>query len=176
MNRDMEREPDKETWQVAIAGHVVLKQYTQQGDLGDVVVAGGRKFHISPKERRINQEMAATEDLDMFSDGTLVPVSLIEGSEDAAKLANNPNIISESEMKDLFSEHWKKFDERVDQIANQAALQRLLEMASDPESGATVRQAETIKARLAVLNPNAPNEHVQLGEGRGVTLRPVTPS
>lgn len=171
----MPEEEDKETWQNVQLGQVVLKQYMQTGVLGDVAIPGGRNFYISEKERRINQEMAATKDLDMFSNGTLVPIRLIEGSEDAEQLKDNPNILGETEMRELFGEHWKKFDDRLSKMSNSPALQRLLEMAKDPETGATVRQAEQIQARIAELNPNLPNEHVQSGEGRERTSRPVTP-
>lgn len=171
----MAEQSDKETWQNVMAGQVVLKQYLQTGDLGDVAVPGGRNFYISEKERRINQEMAATKELDMFSNGTLVPIRLIEGSEDAEELKDNPNILGETEMRGLFEEHWKKFDDRIGKMSNTPALQRLLEMAKDPETGATVRQAEQIQARIAELNPSLPNEHIQSGEGRERTARPVTP-
>lgn len=164
-----------ETWQNATRGLVVLKKYNQRGDLADEVVTSGRSIHISPNERRINQEMAANEDLDMFKNGTLAPLRIIDTEEDAKEIASNPNILSESEMKDLFAGHWKAFDARVAQIRNPQTLERMLEVSS--ELDAKVRQVETIKERLAQVAPSKTTviETAPGGGSPSAAPRAVTP-
>lgn len=163
-----------ETWQNATRGLVVLKKYNQRGDLGDEVVTAGRSIHITPTERRINQEMAANEDLDMFKNGTLAPLRIIDTEEDAKEIASNPNILSESEMKELFAGHWKAFDTRVNQIKNPQTLERMLEVAS--ELDAKVRQVETIKERLAEVSPSKTTVIQAASEdGHSSVPRAVTP-
>jgi hypothetical protein len=165
---------DLETWKNATLGRVVLKKYNQRGELSDEMVGGGRVFHISPKERRINQEMAANSDLDMFKNGQLTPVRLIDTEEDAKELASNPNAMSETEMHELFKGNWKTFDARVQQVSNAVTLQRMLQVAS--EMDATLRQVEVVKARLEEIAPSEITEITPAGSVDERTgLRPVTP-
>lgn len=165
-----------ETWKNATLGRVVLKKYNQKGELSDEMVAGHKVFHITPQERRINTEMAATAELDMFSNGQLTPVRLIDSEEDAKELASNPNLMSEDEMRDLFKAHWKTFEARVSEISNLPALNRMLELASNNEVDAKVRQLDAIKARIEDVNPTT---HVEISHAGSVDertgLKPVTP-
>lgn len=163
-----------ESWKNSTPGRVVLKKYTQRGDLGDEMIAGGKVFHISPKERRINQEMAATPELDMFQNGFLTPVRLIETEEDAKEIASNPNLMSETEMADLFKGHWKTFESRVSEVSNLNTLNRLLEVASTVD--AKVRQVEVIRARIEEISPEDHVEIAHAGSTDPMTgLRSVTP-
>lgn len=163
-----------ETWKNSTAGRVVLKKYNQRGELSDEMMSGGKVFHIKPQERRINQEMAANPDLDMFSNGQLTPVRLIETEEDAKEIASNPNLLSEEEMKDLYKGHWKSFESKVSEISNLTTLERMLEVGNEVD--AKVRQVETIRARIEELNPV---DHVEIEHSGNIDertgLRPVTP-
>lgn len=165
---------DFETWKNSTAGRVVLKKFNQRGELSDEMMSGGKVFHIKPQERRINQEMAATPELDMFSNGQLTPVRLIETEEDAKEIASNPNLLSESDMKDLYKGHWKTFESKVAEISNINTLERLLEIGSEVD--AKVRQIDVIKARVEELNPV---EHTEINHAGSVDertgLRPVSP-
>lgn len=163
-----------ETWKNATLGRVVLKKYNQRGELSDEMMPGGKVFHIKPAERRINQEMAALPELDMFQNGQLTPVRLIDTEEDAKEIASNPNLLSESEMRDLFKGHWKTFESKVSEVSNLTTLERLLQVANEVD--AKVRQVEVIQARIAEINPV---EHVEINHAGAVDertgLRPVTP-
>jgi hypothetical protein len=163
-----------ESWKNASLGRVVLKKYNQRGELADEMVTGGKVFHISPKERRINQEMAASPDLDFFQNGFLTPVRLIETEEDAAELASNPNLLSEEDMRGLFKGNWKAFDQKVQEISNLTTLKRMLEVAQEVD--ATIRQVDVVNARIQEIDPA---DHVEIGHAGNFDertgLKPVTP-
>lgn len=143
-----------ESWQNTSKGRVLIRRFdARRGMLGSELVAGGRTFHITPEDRRINQEMAATAELDIFTNGLLHPVRLIESEEDAKELAANPNLMSETEMKAMFGLHHKQFPKRLGELTNVNALTRLLELALDEDSKATHKQVELIKERLRVIDP-----------------------
>lgn len=169
-------QPDLELWRNVSAGRVFLKQFNQRGELVDHLINGGKTFNISPKERRINQEMAATEELDVFSNGMLSPVKLIETEEDTAAIANNPNLMAESEMSEIFSGHHKTFAKRVADISNPVTLQRLLEVAASDDVDAKVSQVDLIKARLEEVAPSLYSEVVTTSISGGSTgMNPTTP-
>lgn len=144
-------EKELETWQNVGRGRAVLKQFNQRGELHDVMITGGKVFHLTPKERRINEEIAANEDLNMFRNGMLAPVKLIETEEDAKELAENPNVMGETEMRSLFKAHHKTFEKRVGEIKNPVVLGRLRDLAS--EENATLKQVELIDARINEVHP-----------------------
>ena len=139
--------PELETWKNDTAARIWVKKVDRHGELEDVQVPPGKVLHLTPDERRINHEIAVEEKFDMFKNGSLTPVRLIEGTEDAAEIASNPNLMSETDMRDLFKQNWRTFDAKVQEITNPIALDRLREIAS--EEDATVRQMEVITNRLA---------------------------
>lgn len=140
-----------ETWKNGTRSLIFIKQYNQRGELHDVMVGPGKVIHISPKERRINQEIAANENQDLFSNGLLTPVRLIETEADAKEIAANPNLMTETEMRDLFKAHFKTFEKRVNEVKNPIALQRLLEIAEEVDAKSS--QVKAINERLAEVSP-----------------------
>lgn len=100
----------------------------------------------------MNQEVAAHDSLDVFANGMLVPVRLIDSEEDTAKLQANVNAMSETAMKALFKSQKPAFQAKVDEISNVTTLRRLLEVASEVD--ASIRQAEYIQHRIDDLGPN----------------------
>jgi hypothetical protein len=167
-----------EQWENASQGLVVLRKLDSLGQITEERVPGGRKVQITPQERRHNQEQAATEALDVFTNGTLRPVRLIDKEEDTEFLQSNVNAMSEDSMRDLYRGPLREFKTRVDAISNPIALQRLLEIASDESVDATIRQVETVKARLEKVRPSPtetnPSLAAQSPRGEG-TLHAVTP-
>lgn len=158
-----------ETWKNPTQGRVWINRLDHHGDLEKVEIIGaGRTFHISPKERRLNQEMAAKTDLDIFTNGTLTPLRLIEGTADAEAFAQNPNLMTEDDMRGLFkpgrSETAKvamgeAFIERLASIKNTATLERLLSLARDED--APLSRVEAIQQRLAEVQQ--PGVFAQVG-------------
>jgi len=147
--------PDFETWKNATKGVVYILKMDRMGNEVHESVPYERSVSIQKSERLMNQDRAASEDLDVFLNGTMVPVRLLDGDEDAKDIASNPNLMSESDMAALFKGHWKTFESKVGEIQNERTLMRLLDMASDD---ATVRQQKIIKDRLAVVAPSAYQE------------------
>lgn len=148
-------EPELETWQNSTKGRIGVLKFDHRGDLRNELVRGGMNVHLSPAERQINQEKAASAALDIFSNGHLTPVRLLEGTEDAQEIASNPNLMGESDLRGLFKAHWKTFDTRVKEITNTITLNRLLALSEDDSVNATVKQVATIKAQIASLSEDS---------------------
>lgn len=144
-----------ETWQNASRGIVWVRKQDRFGNMKDEVIRPGMKFTIGPDDRVFNQDMAASQDLDVFKNGRLVPVRLIDSSEDAKEIAANPNLISEADMRELFSSHHKTFESRVNSITNVVALERMLSIAEEDDTDASVKQVSLLKERVAKLNPSS---------------------
>lgn len=140
-----------EIWRNAIKGFIGVKKTDRRGEMKDEVIRGGEKFQITTEDRQLNSELAAGDDLDVFKNGMLMPVKILDGAEDAKEIASNPNLITESDMAALFAAHWKTFEAKIGQISNPSTLNRLLAMAE--ESDATVRQVNALKERVQALQP-----------------------
>lgn len=174
---------DQETWQNVTEGTVVLKRFDHRGEMAkDEVIIGGRNFHITSQERRLNQDKAADEGLDVFRNGTLHPLRLMDDTEEAKEISANPNLMSETDMKTLVRVHPKTFEKRLSEIGNATTLQRLLGMAHTED--ASIKRVEAIEARLAQVSPMSVNEvrvaggpvgPIPAGDTTAPGMRPVTP-
>lgn len=170
----------QETWKNTSAGKVVIWKQDSRGDYKDMLVAGEAKFVLTREDRIYNMDQAANKDLDNFSNGTLSPVRLLDGNEDAKEFANNPNLISESDVKSLFKSHWKTFETKVKAMTNASTLNRLLAVAE--EQDASMRQVKMIQARLDEVDPSkfvevtsTPMSGQSVGSDRPSTRGGVTP-
>jgi len=143
----------KEQWQNVSRGVALVNIYDRTGNgVEQEVVRGGKKVTISAEERRLlNQDRAADNDLDIFSNGVLRPVSLADDSDD---LTENPNHMTEGEMRDIFgNRNHLQFKAALADISSVPILQRLLFLADTDDGGEdslnpTVKQRENIVARL----------------------------
>jgi hypothetical protein len=170
-------EPDLdeiETWKNVTRGRVVLWRLGALGQKRSEMIGADKLFHITPRERRMNQEAAANEDLDVFLNGTLQPVRLIETSDDFKQLTANPNLLGDDEqVSRLFRAGPDVFAARLAEIKNPSALERLLQLANQDETGATVAQLRMIQARLDQVQP--PINSVHMGGEERPAIKPVTP-
>lgn len=175
MPRIVEDSSKYESWKNATRSTVILKKIDRHGNIIDEVIRGGRSFSLTPDERRLNQEIAASDDLDMFQNGLLSPVKLIEGATDVETLKGNPNHISEEEMAELITANEQtKFVERVEAISNPVTLRRMLEIAESDEVDGTVKQARIITERLHALAPAMYTEVDTLRGPQVSSTRPAT--
>lgn len=142
-----------ETWQNMGKGPVGLIKLDPRGNESHEIVDGGKTFTISKEERQINQDRCVANENDFFTNGRLAHVRLIEGDEESLAMANNPNVLTETDLQELFSEHWKTFEKRVMAIGNTITLERLRDIADTKD--ATVKQMKVIEARMKELDPTA---------------------
>ncbi len=166
MNRIIEDSSHYEIWKNTGKSRVVLKRLDRRGDLRDEMIGPEKSFHMTPAERRLNQELASSEKYDPFSNGQFVPVQLIETAEDVEAIKANPNLIGDAEIATLLDgkkTNWRAFDARLEDITNPAVLQRMLQVAEGSET-ITARSLQAIEKRLAVLSPAEYTEIKPAGE------------
>ena len=168
-------EPGLELWRNAAAGIVAINRLGDYGRTRVEVIHGDRTFHITPQERRMNQNVCARPDLDFFTNGTLQPVVLLDDEPDTASLRQNPNVMADTEIESLFKVKGEAFAQRLAQITNSATLERLVGLARDPRLNATVQQYELIKARQRVIEKDVTDVNPDGFNAPSRTSRPVTP-
>lgn len=154
---------DVETWENVTAARHSLKRFSSKGDLMDELVGSNKTFHITTRERHLNQERAANDELDPFSNGMFSPVRLLDSTDDAEEIASNPNLMGESEMKDLIKGNVKTLEKRIKDVRNPVVIERLLAVANENDS--TIGRIEVIKARLNELSPSLYTE-IEAGSPR----------
>lgn len=178
MNISETSQSEVEMWENPGRSRVVVTKLDARGQRRAEMVNGGRKFHITPLERRMNQELAFDEKLDVFKNGTLRPVRLIEGNEDTPIIAANPNHMSDSDMVELLKGHAKTFAKRLTEIENAGTIERLLELAESPEVDASTSRVQLVRDRLVELTPGDVEEVVATGQvhdGMAGGIKAVTP-
>jgi hypothetical protein len=148
-----------ETWRNASNGKAWVWVHNQIGERQDRQVPAGGKVQLTSVDRQLNQEMAADDSLDLFKNGILVPIRLVEDAEDFADIEDNPNHITEEEVLALFDAPWKTFDKQINEITNRATIERMVSLAEGNEVDAegeslvdaTMRQVKVLRAREADL-------------------------
>jgi hypothetical protein len=168
-------EPGLELWRNAAAGIVAINRIGEYGRTRVEVIHGDRTFHITPQERRMNQNVCARPELDFFTNGTLQPVVLLDDEEDTAALRQNPNVMAEADIEALFKIKGEAFAERLDHITNTATLGRLVALAREPRLNATVQQYELVKARQRALETEVADVNPDGASAPERRSRAVTP-
>lgn len=166
-----------ETWRNTTAGVVFIVRVGEYGRRIEELVQGGRTFAVTPAERRMNQNLCATKDLDPFVNGTLAPVSLLEDEPDTEILRANPNNLEEADLPKLFRLPLAQFDDRIGKITNVNVIGRLLNLARAPEQRdqITLAKYEALKVRELTLKGELNDEPGSGQEPRSGQPRPVTP-
>lgn len=142
-----------ELWRNATAGRVLIKRFGPDGRSRSELIAANKAFHLTPAERRHNQELAARPELDVFTNGTLQPVRLLESEFDTASLLDNPNHIPDDDARKVFKLADPQFKARVEAITNEPGLHRLRDLALERQTRATVWQLRIIEAAIANVAP-----------------------
>lgn len=146
-------DPGLELWRNGGRGRVLVNRFGNDGKVRAELIGGGKAFHLTPTERRMNQEMAALPSLDVFSNGTLQPVRLLDGEPDTQALLDNPNHIPDDDARKVFKLGDPQFKARIEAVTNGAALENLRTLAQERQTRATVWQLQVIEARLADVAP-----------------------
>lgn len=139
-----------ETWKSAIAGTIGILKLDRLGALKEEVVRPGGTVTLTPDERIMNQDRAASTDSDVFKNGFLTPVRLIDATEDKADIDANPNLMSDEDLHATLKLHWKQLPAKLEAITNKITLGRLLAIAN--EDDATVKTVAAIQTRLDELD------------------------
>ncbi len=141
-----------EAWRNATAGRVIVQKYGVDGvTLRPEMISPGKTIHLSPLERKYNQEIAATEELDVFLNGRLQPVSLVDDDESSRQMAEHPNHITDDESVALFESSLEDFEKRLNLITNVSTVQRLISLAEDPDNNASFHQHRMLRERASNL-------------------------
>jgi len=140
---------DKETWSNIGKGDVFILTYDHKGALRSVPIRAGQSLTIAVEERQLNQDRAASSDMDIFSNGRLAPMRLVDSADDYEEIASNPNHLTESDMLEILKSKGKIFNERLNEITNVIALERMHELASDESVNVSMAQFRTLESRLA---------------------------
>lgn len=174
---------EKETWQNVTEGMIFLTDFDSQKNQIDIAVNPGRKVHVSPEGRRVVEERAADDSVNPFKNGTLNPgagVTMTDGKDaDDNEIKGNPNHLSDSDLNELFSGHWKTFEKRVSEIDAPVTIRRLIKLAdSNKDGNVTKKQVDILMSRFAEIDDSVPT--VDKASGRtdvepAITFeRPVT--
>jgi hypothetical protein len=140
-----------ETWSNAGQSMVYITRIGEYGRRESELIYGGKVFAISPQERRINQSMCHDPVNDPFTNGTFKPIALLEDEPDSVALRANPNVLDDDRIDELFALSGDDFKQRVVEITNVNAVDRLIDLAGDPHSGATVAQLEVLRRYRKLL-------------------------
>lgn len=136
----------------ASKGKAAVLKYDRYNNLIQELVSSGKNIQITREEREINQERAASSVLDLFANGIMVPIRLVD-PEDEKEFAENPNLMTDDDLRVMFAMQWREFDAKLVTISNAYTLNRLLDISKDETVKASVRQATQIENRLKSITP-----------------------
>ena len=167
---------DSEVWRNVSKGTAVVYRFDHKGHLKDESVRGGSDVTLTSDERKINQQRARDASNDAFSNGMLQPIRLLDTVEDYESIASNPNHIGEDEMQKLFKLPVAKFRDRINEITNIVAMERIRELANDEETGAKLPLVNAANARYEELAPTWAGQEDDDDGFFGVKVKPVSPN
>lgn len=148
--------PQYEAWENNGKANVVVKKRGEYGAEIEERVTGGKLLQITRADRHMNQEAAASPELDPFENGMLAPVRLIDPA-DTASLAEKPNLMSETRMHEVVHADAADFAKVLSGITNEVVVSRLLEVAR--EENVSVSRVEAIQSHYEDVQPILTNKH-----------------
>lgn len=145
---------EKEIWKNVSRGVTLVNVYDHNGQQVQKMVRSGKTIEVTEKERMyLNTDRAMTPGTDVFTSGAMVPENLPDSTSDKEEIKANPNQVDAKGLEELLGLQWQKFDKALEEITNAQVLERLHDEAEADES-TTVRQLDSIKARLLTVNPS----------------------
>jgi hypothetical protein len=166
-------DPGVEAWLNTSPSLVYLIKIGEYGKRETELVYGGRTFNLTPQERRINQTQCFDAKNDPFTNGTFKPLVLLEDEPDTGTLRANPNVLDDADISELFTLTGEAFGQRLVAITNPTAVDRLIEAARRPDTGASVGQLETLKHYKKLLSGEKDEPAAE--PGPELVPKPVTP-
>ena len=156
-------------------GLVYITKIGEYGRRESELVHGGRVFALTPQERRLNQAQCFDPKNDPFTNGSFKPLALLDDEVDTARLRNNPNVLDDHRVGELFALKGEGFSQKLLEITNQTAIDRLIEIARQPDAGATVQQLEILRRykKLLAGDVDEPGDTSKTAESRGPEVDPM---
>jgi hypothetical protein len=148
--------PEVERWKNQSPTTAFVLKYDRYHEITSETVSSGRECTLSKEEREINQERAATNELDIFKNGILTPIKIID-PDDEKEFAANPNLMSGDELADLLKLSKKAFEAKIAVMTNIYPLQRLKDIAQKDDTRVTAGVLAALDARIAELKPAKPH-------------------
>lgn len=146
---------DTERWKNQTRSTAFVFKYDRYRNIISEAVDPGREVVVTKEEREINQERAVSKDLDIFSNGILTPLKLVD-PDDQREFAENPALLSNSELEDILKLPKKAFEARIKEISSVYPLQRLKDLTQQEDTKVTVGVVQALDARLEELRPPRP--------------------
>ena len=144
---------EHEHWKSVINGKVAVNRFDHAGQIVQEIVGPGRTVILTSKERQLlNTDRTIDEKDDAFKNGTLIPLTPIAMADSAGELVENPNHMTENDLRELFElRNHKQFKAAVNQITSEPALRKLLSLArsGDEELNVTVNQERLVAEAYA---------------------------
>ncbi len=158
-----------ETWLNPNAYPIYLMITERNGAKVDRAVRPGAKVEIRASDRRDLQARKLNPKKDPFTNGKLVPVQLIDDPEEFEILANNPNVVEDSEITAFVKGKIAALRDFLAEVENPLIVRRAMDIAG--EEDVHPNKVKAIQARLDELDPE--KEPVSLasdGDGDGITV------
>lgn len=127
------------------------------------IIGPGQTITITTSDRQTNQYRYVSPELDFFKNGCLEPVRLVETAEDFAALQDDPNIKSESDLKDMLSLPLAKFKTELANIDTLAVCERIATLCAEDDSVAAGK-IRAVDDRLAKLRESKDAGRLQIEE------------
>jgi hypothetical protein len=160
-----------ETWVNAGPSLVYLTKIGEYGRRESELVYGGKVFGITPQERRFNQSQCYDAKNDPFTNGTFKPLVLLDTEPDTERLRSNPNVLDDDRVAGLFKLTGEAFSQRLLEVTNATAVDRLIDIAKQPSTGASVQQLDILKRYRKLLAGE--NADATDAEARGPEIDPI---
>lgn len=166
-------EPGIETWMNVGPSLLHITKIGEYGKRESELIYGNRVFAITPQERRLNQSQCFNSLDDPFTNGTFKPLRLLEDEPDTETLRANPNVLDDGAIAGLFKLTGEPFGQQLMAITNPTAVDRLIEVAKQSATGATVGQLEILQRYKKLLAGE--KDEPQVEAGPEPLPKPVTP-
>ncbi|MBP7629538.1 MAG: hypothetical protein KA758_03725 [Acidimicrobiales bacterium] len=132
-----------ETWVNETRATWLVNRLNPDGTTRQEMVRGNATVMLTPQERELNQSNAKPA-LDPFLNGTFTCLAGDSAPESS-------NRLTDDDIEELLSGHWKRAAKRLEEITSEAALTRVLNVAL--ESGAGAKRIEMVRDRILEINP-----------------------